>query len=90
MENETVSYYIHEEQMCRQDIHNRRLFILCIILLISLLATNGAWIYHESMYEDVVTTQTVTQEADGDNIVLHGIGDNYGESKTDSNNNNEK
>lgn len=89
MENETVSYYVHEEAMVRQDIHNKRLFILCLIMFIALILTNGAWIYHESMYEDVVTTQTVTQEADGDNIVLHGIGDNYGESKTDSNINDE-
>ena len=81
MENETVSYYIHEEQMCRQDIHNRRLFILCIILLISLLATNGAWIYHESMYEDVVYSEN-TQDDEGINIIGNGV--TYG-ATTDNN-----
>lgn len=88
MENETVSYYVHEEAMVRQDIHNKRLFILCLIMFIALILTNGAWIYHESMYEDVVTTQTVTQEASGNEIALSGIGDVYGSSETDSNTDN--
>lgn len=86
MENETVSYYIHEEQMCRQDIHNKRLFILCIILLISLLATNGAWIYHESMYEDIRTEQEITSDGNGD-IAVSGVGDiNYGNEDKANNN----
>lgn len=88
MEDKTISYYIHEEQMNRLEMHNKRLFILTLVIFVALILTNGAWIYHESLYEDVVTTQTVTQESDGDNIALHGIGDIYGESDTNSNKNN--
>ena len=82
-----ISYYIHEDQMNRLEVHNKRWFIFSLILFIALILTNGAWIYHESLYEDVVTTQSVTQESDGDNISLHGIGDVYGESDTNSNKN---
>ena len=88
MEKEQISYYIFENEMCRQDIHNKRLFILCIILFASLILTNGAWFAYESMFEDVSTTQTVTQDADGNGISLTGIGDNYGSCKTDGNTDN--
>jgi len=81
MENETVSYYVHEEAMVRQDIHNKRLFILCLIMFIALILTNGAWIYHESMYEDVVYSEN-TQDGEGINIIGNGI--TYG-TTTDNN-----
>lgn len=64
-----------------------RLWILCIILIIALLGTNGAWIYYESQWE-VVESTTVTQElsADdgGDAIINDGVHIN-GKSETDSN-----
>lgn len=87
MENETISYYVHEEQMCRQDIHNKRLFILCLIMFIALILTNGAWLYHESMYEDIRTEQEITSDGNGD-IAVSGVGDiNYGnEDKANSDN----
>ena len=81
MENETVSYYVHEEAMVRQDIHNKRLFILCLIMFIALILTNGAWIYHESMYEDVVYSEN-TQDGEGINIIGNGV--TYG-ATTDNN-----
>lgn len=64
---------------------NHRLWILCIFLLISLLATNAGWIWYESQFEDY--TESITQNADADNggnIRLIG-GDFYGESDTDNN-----
>lgn len=77
MEDKTVSYYFHEEQMNRLEMHNKRLFILTLVIFVALILTNGAWIYHESLYEDVVTnTQTVTQDTDGGNNTFNG--DFYG------------
>lgn len=77
MEDKTVSYYFHEEQMNRLEVHNKRLFILTLVIFVALILTNGAWIYHESLYEDVVTnTQTVTQDTDGGNNTFNG--DFYG------------
>lgn len=64
----------------------KRLWILCIILIITLLGTNAGWIYYESQF--VTTETTVEQEVDtgdGDATVI-GVGDyNDGESTTDSN-----
>ena len=76
MDDKTISYYIHEDQMNRLEVHNKRWFIFSLILFIALILTNGAWIYHESLYEDVVYTEN-TQDGEGINII--GNGDiNYG------------
>ena len=60
----------------------KRLWILCIILIITLLATNAGWVIYESQF----TTTEVKQEVDtgnGDTMVI-GVGDyNNGESTTD-------
>lgn len=62
----------------------RRLWILCIILVVLLVGSNIAWFMYESQFETVTqttTTQEVNQEGDS-NIV---VGGDYG--KTDSKNN---
>lgn len=66
---------------------NKRLWILCIILIVSLLGTNGAWIYYENQFEDVVVTQEAQADGESD-INLQSIGgDYYGrESEADSKN----
>ncbi len=65
----------------------RRLWILCIILIILLAGTNAAWIYYESQFEDVVTKESVDQSVDtGDgNAIVNGIGDINGEGAAESN-----
>lgn len=60
---------------------NRRLWVLCIFLVILLAASNGAWIYYESQFESVTETKTIDQDVDG-NAVVTGIGDIYGTGKT--------
>lgn len=59
MEEKTVPYFVHEGIMARMERTIRRLWILCIILIILLAVTNGAWIYYESQFVDEVT---VTQD----------------------------
>jgi hypothetical protein len=53
--------------------------------------SNAAWIVRESQYEDVVTTETVTQESDakdGGTAIVNNGGDVInGESSADSNKN---
>lgn len=55
----------------------RRLWILCIILIFALIASNAAWIYYESQFEDVVTTTEATQDIDagegGNAIINDGV-----------------
>lgn len=71
-----ISYYIHEDQMNRLEVHNKRWFIFSLVLLIALILTNGAWLYHESKYDEITYTET-TQDGEGINII--GGGDiNYG------------
>ena len=55
----------------------KRLWVLVILLIVLLVATNGAWLWYESQWETVQeTTQTVTQEGSGANQFVGG--DYYG------------
>ncbi len=85
----TVSFAAYESQGARLERSNKRLFLLNVILLIVLLATNGAWIYYESQFQitqDMKVEQDIeTGEGEG-NTIISGIGDiNYGKDKTDGN-----
>lgn len=59
MDNNTpmINYAAHEGMMARMERTIRRLWIICIILIILLAGTNAAWIYYENSFEDVVVTQ---------------------------------
>ena len=52
-----ISYAAHEGMMARMERTIRRLWVLCIILILLLASTNAAWIYYENSFEDVVVTQ---------------------------------
>lgn len=69
---EPVSYYVHEEMMARQERTIKRVWILCIILIIALIGTNAGWIYYENSFEDTVVTQ---ENADGYNNYIGNDGD---------------
>ena len=74
---EPVSYYVHEEMIARQERTIKRVWILCIILIIALIGTNAGWIYYENSFEDTVVTQ---ENADGYNNYIGNDGDiNSGE-----------
>ena len=56
MENEKmIPYFAHEGIVAKMERANRRLWILCIVLILLLAGTNGAWIYYESQFVDEVT-----------------------------------
>lgn len=81
-----ISYAAHEGMMARMERTIRRLWILCIILIILLAGTNAAWIWYENQFMD--ESLTVTQDLDsgngGDAVINDGVHIN-GESETDSN-----
>lgn len=53
----------------------KRLWIIILVLIIALIGTNGAWLYYQSQFEDVVTTTTYETDAtDGGNAVANGDG----------------
>lgn len=66
VKDSSVSYIAFESTCSRLERSNRRFFILCIILIVTLIASNTAWVIYENQFEDVVLTQEVDQEADGE------------------------
>ena len=64
--NEPISFKAHQAMLARMDMMVKRLWISLILVIVLLVATNGAWIWYESQFE--VTQTTVTQEnTDGTN-----------------------
>lgn len=81
-----IPYVVHESEVARLERTIKRLFILCVLLILVAVGTNAYWIWYEAQFEDISTT--VTQDLDasdgGDAIINDGVHVN-GESKTDSN-----
>ena len=80
--------YNHEYTIAKLEQHNKRLFILCLVIFIALILTNGAWIVYENSYEDVVS-ESYTTTTDGENAVfVNGNGDlTYGADNISENKN---
>lgn len=86
-----VSFIAYESTTARQERTIKRLWILCLILIIALLGTNGGWLYYESQMEEVTVTQDVEATSDGESeLNLLTIGGDYlgGESKSEANSKN--
>lgn len=80
-----IPFVTHEADMERLERTNKRLWFLCILLVLMLVGTNSAWIWYESQWEVIESTeisQSVTQDADEDGSNTFVGGDYYGE--TDS------
>lgn len=85
MEQQNIPYFAHEGMMARMERTIKRLWVLCIILIILLAGSNGAWVWYESQFEDEQTTVTQELNSDGgDAIINDGVRIN-GTSETDSN-----
>lgn len=80
-----ISYYEHESQTARMERSNTRLWILCILLVIMLVVTNGLWIYYECQWETISVEQEATSEGGGNAFVNSGGDFNYGTSTTEGN-----
>lgn len=71
-----VPYVAHEGEMTRMERTNHRLWILCIMLLVALLATNAGWIWYESQWEVVESTESYEINSnDGGNAVYNEGGE---------------
>lgn len=66
----TVPYAAHEAAHARQERANRRLWIVCIILIIALVATNVAWIMYETQYKTAVSEIYARHDGEGVNFDL--------------------
>ena len=82
---ESVPYVVHESTMSRMERQTKRLWITILVLIFLLVGTNCAWLWYESQFEIVETTQEVIQEADnGENNFVGG--DIIGETDNQDNN----
>lgn len=70
--SESVPYIVHEASMARMERQAKRLWITVLTLIVFLVATNGAWIWYESHFSDIVTTIEAEQDGSGVNIVSGG------------------
>lgn len=72
MDQKMIPYFCHEGEMARAERTIKRLWILCILLVVLLVGTNIAWIVYENSFEDIVVTQ---DNADGYNNYVGNDGD---------------
>ena len=70
---QNIPYIVHEADMARMERTNKRLWILSIILIVILLATNAGWLYYETQFEYYETS--VTQDS-GEGGYNNYIGNN--------------
>lgn len=79
-----VSFLAHESDMNRLERANRRSWIMCLILIVALIATNAAWIYYESQWQYTEEKTEIEAEQEGDVNIIGGGDVNYGaESKSE-------
>lgn len=76
---DTISYLTHESAMARMERANKRSFIIILILILALIATNTGWIIYESQFETVETSTQIEAEQSGAEVNIVGGGDiHYG------------
>lgn len=77
METNNIPYFAHEGMMARMERTIRRLWILALVLVVLLVASNAAWLWYESQFEIVETSQEIYQDIDagdgGRAVILDGI-----------------
>ena len=79
-DHDSISRYYFESITTKLERTIEKLWIMCIILIILLVGSNGAWLYYESQYTDAVTETTqIEAEQDGAGVNIIGGGNvNYG------------
>ena len=60
-QNIVVPYAAHEIAIATSERHSKRLWIVILVLIVALIASNLAWIIYEAQFE---TVETITEEYD--------------------------
>ena len=60
-QNIVVPYAAHEIAIATSERHSKRLWIVILVLIVALIASNLAWIIFEAQFE---TAETITEEYD--------------------------
>ena len=66
---ETISYFVHEQEMSRQERSIKRLWILCMIIFLLFVVTNAGWMIYEARTDKVFMNQSATTDSGGDATV---------------------
>lgn len=72
-----VPYIAHEAAMARAERTNKRLWIVIIILIAALIASNAGWIWYESQFEYEITETYASESEDGGVAILNRDGEVY-------------
>lgn len=82
----SIPYIAYESSMSRMERTNKRLWIMCLILIVALLGTNIGWLLYERQWEYYETeiTQEVEQDGSGVNIISGGDTSYGADGETDS------
>lgn len=74
MDEKNIPYFFHEGDMARMERTNKRLFIICLVLIFVLLGTNAGWIYYESQFQVEETTKIEAEQetSEGNNYIVGG------------------
>lgn len=82
-EKAPVPYLVHEGVLARMERTIKRLWILCIVLIVLFVGTNAGWLWYENQFIDETITQEISQDSgDGGSNTYSGKmigGDYYGE-----------
>ena len=81
---EPIPYIAYEGALARMERTIKRLWILCLVMFLAFVISNGAWIYYESQFAVQQDTTTIdAMQGDGINIVSGGD-TNYGAESKDN------
>ena len=84
-----IPYFVHQDDMNKLDQSHKRvekwLMVLCLVIFIALVGTNGYWIWYEQSYQDVVVTEA-SQDGNGVNVIGTSGDINYGAESQDGQN----
>lgn len=81
---ETNFFVPYESAVAALERTVRRLWVLCIIVIVLFVASNIFWIYHVGQYQGITTEAEITQDFDtgqGGDITNGDV--RFGETKTD-------
>lgn len=58
-----IPYIVHEGEVARMERTIKRLFVICILLIVVAVGTNAYWIWYEAQWQDEVITQEIQQDS---------------------------
>ena len=67
----SVPFIAFEGEMTRMERIIKRLWIALLVVIVLFVASNAAWVYYETQFEDIVVTQ---ENADGINNYIGNDG----------------